>query len=107
MGDFSSNSNRWQVDASESAAVMAEAVVRYRLQRQGERDDMLCGVMEDAMEEMPVAEAVSYAAAVAAVTVLAMAMVTVTAKAAEAAATAVKAAEAVEAAAAAAAVMAP
>ena len=65
--------------------------------------------MEDAVEEMPVAEAVSYAAAVAAVTVLAMAMAAMTAKVAkaeEAAATAVKAAEAVEAEAAAATVMA-
>jgi hypothetical protein len=100
MGDFSSNSSRWQEDATETAAVIAEAVVRHRLQHQGERDNMLCSVMEDAVEEMPVAEAVSYAAAVAAVTVLAMAMAAMTAKVAkaeEAAATAVKAAEAVEA----------
>jgi len=109
VGDVSSNSSRWQEDASETAAMIAEAVVRHRLQRQGERDDMLCSVMEDAVEEMPVAEAVSYAAAIAAVTVLAIAMMAVTAKvseAEEAAAAAVKAAEAVEAAAAATTVMA-
>ena len=80
---------------------------------QGERDDLLCSVMEDAVEEMPVAEVVNYApavaAAVAAVTVLAMAMMAVTAKvseAKEAAAAAVGAAEAVEAEVAATAVMA-
>jgi hypothetical protein len=109
VGDVSSNSSRWQEDASETAAMIAEAVVRHRLQRQGERDDMLCSVMEDAVEEMPVAEAVSYAAAIAAVTVLAIAMMAVTAKvseAEEAAAAAVKAAEAVEAATAATTVMA-
>ena len=60
MGDFSSNSSRWQEDTSETVAVMAEAVVSHRLQGQGEKDDLLCSVMEDAVEEVPVAEAVSY-----------------------------------------------
>ena len=60
MGDFSSNSSRWQEDASETTTVMVEAVVRYRLQGQGEKDDLLCSVMEDAVEEVTVAEAVSY-----------------------------------------------
>jgi hypothetical protein len=113
VGDVSSNSSRWQEDASETAAVIAEAVVRHRLQRQGERDDLLCSVMEDAVEEMPVAEVVNYAptvaAAVAAMAVLAMAMLAVTAKvseAKEAAAAAVGAAEAIEAEVAATAVMA-
>ena len=108
-GDFSGNNSRWQEDASETAAVIAEAVVRHRLQGQGERDDLLCSMMEEAVEEVSVAEAVSYAAAVAAVAVLAVTMMAVTAKVAEAegaAAAAVKAAEAVEAEAAAAAVMA-
>ena len=77
MGDFSSNSSRWQEDASETTAVMAETVVRHRLQGQGEKDDLLCSVMEDEAEEVPVAEAVSYAASIAAVIMLAM---TVTAK---------------------------
>ena len=48
-GDFSGNSSRWQEDASETAAVIAEAVVSYRLREEG--DDMLCGVMKDAEEE--------------------------------------------------------
>ena len=73
VGDFSGNSSRWQEDASETAAVIAESVVSCRLR--GEGDDMLCGVMKDAEEEeVPVAEAVSYAAAVAAVAVMAAPM---------------------------------
>ena len=39
MDDFSSNSNRWQDDATETTAVIAEAVVRHRLQRQGGGDN--------------------------------------------------------------------
>ena len=73
VGDFSGNSSKWQEDASETAAVIAEAVVSYRLREEG--DDMLCGVMKDAEEEeVPVAEAVSYAAAIAAVAVMAAPM---------------------------------
>ena len=110
IGDVSSNSSRWQEDASDqpycgesmTAAVIAKAVVRHRLQSQGERDDMLCSMMEDAVEEEVPAQATgaeaSYAAVVT-VTVVAVALVAMAAKVAEAeiAAAAVKAAEAVEA----------
>ena len=89
IGDFSGNSSRWQEDASETAAIIAEAVVKHRMGDSGLlRDDLLCSVMEDAVEEMPVAEVVNYtpevAAAVAAMAVLAMAMMAVTTNVSEA-----------------------